>query len=89
MDGLGNVLELGRAEIADLEIEPLFDLPIGVLRQTDCARLAYAFEPRGDVDAFTHEVAVALLDDVAEMNSDAKLDAPVLRQAALRSMRPF
>ena len=31
VDRLGNILELGCAEIADLEIEPLLDLAIGVL----------------------------------------------------------
>src|ERR1700722_4807969 len=34
-------------------------------------------QPRGDIDALAHKVAVALLDDVAEMNADAKLDALV------------
>src|SRR6202035_2673241 len=33
----------------------------------------------GDVDAITHQIAVALLDHIAEMNADAKEDAPVLR----------
>jgi hypothetical protein len=31
VDGLGNVLEALRAEIAEREIEPRFHLPIGVL----------------------------------------------------------
>jgi hypothetical protein len=31
-DRVGDVLKLGRAEIADLEIEPAFDLTIGILR---------------------------------------------------------
>ena len=38
-DRLGDVLELGRAEIGDREIEPPLDLPIGVLGQTDRPRL--------------------------------------------------
>ena len=38
-DRFGDVLELGRAEIGDGEIEPPLDLPIGVLRQADRARL--------------------------------------------------
>ena len=41
------------------------------------------FQPRGDIDAVAHQVAVALLDDVAEMNADAKLDAPVGRHAGV------
>ena len=44
---------------------------------------ADALEPRGDVDAVAHEIAVALLDDVAEMNADAKLDATLRRQAGI------
>ena len=38
-DRLGDVLELGRAEIDDREIETPLDLPIGVLGETDRARL--------------------------------------------------
>ena len=82
-DRLGDVLELGRAEIADRQIEPPLDLPIGVLGKTDCAGRANALEPRGDVDAVAHQVAVGLFDDVAQMNADAKLDAPFRRQAGV------
>ncbi len=82
-DRLGDVLELRRAEIADREIEPPLDLPIGVLGKTDRAGLRDALESRGDIDAVAHEVAVALLDDVAEMNADAKLDAALRRHASV------
>ena len=82
-DRLGDVLELGLAEIADREIEPAFDLAIGVLGKADRARLGDALDPRGDVDAVAHQVAVALLDDIAEMNADAKLDALVERDAGV------
>ena len=58
-----------------------FHLPIGVLGETDRARLGDALQPRGDVDAVAHQIAVALLDDVAEMDADAKLDALVGRDA--------
>ena len=74
-DRLGDVLELGRAEIGDREIEPRLHLPIGVLGQADRAGLGDALQPRGDIDAVAHQIAVALLDDVAEMDADAKLDA--------------
>ena len=73
--GLGDVLELGRTEIADCETEPAFDVAVGVLGQTDRTGLCDPLEPRGDVDAVAHEVAVALLDDIAEMNANPKLDA--------------
>ena len=82
-DRLGDVLELRRAEIADGEIEPPLDLPIGVLGQTDRSRLGDAFEPRGDIDAVAHQVAVALLDHVAEMDADPKFDALVRRDPSV------
>ena len=57
-DRLGDVLELGLAEIVDRDIEPALHLPIGVLGKADLAGLAIAFQPRGDVDAVAHEIAV-------------------------------
>jgi hypothetical protein len=71
------------AEIDHCEIEPPLDLPIRLLGETDAARLANALEPCGDVDAIAHQVAVALLDDVAQMNADAELDASLERQAGV------
>ena len=52
-----------------------------MFREADRARLGDALEPRCDIDPVAHQVAVALLDDVAEMNADAKLDALFRRQA--------
>ena len=78
-----DVLELGRTEIGDLHLEPAAHLPIGILRKTNCARLRNALKPRGDIDAVAHQVAVALLDDVADVYPDAKFDAPVLRHAGV------
>ena len=82
-DRLGDVLELGRAEIGDSEFEPPLDLAVGVLGETDRAGRSDALKPGGDIDAVAHQVAVALLDDVAEMNADAKLDAPLRRNAGV------
>ncbi len=65
------------------QIEPPLHLPIGVLGETDRARLGDALEPRGDIDAVAHEIAVALLDDVADVDSDAEFDPPVLRHAGV------
>ena len=76
-----DVLKLGRPEVGDRHIEPATHLPVGVLGETDRARFADALQPRGDVDAIAHQVAVALLDDVAEVNADAKLDPALRRQA--------
>ena len=82
-DRLDNVPELGWAEIADGEIEPRFYLAIGVLGETDRARRANPFEPRGDIDSIAHQIAVGLLDHVAEMDADAELDAAVFRHARI------
>ena len=76
-----DVLELGWPEISDLHVEPPAHLSVGVLGQTDRPRLGDAFEPRGDIDAVAHQVAVALLDDVTQMNADAKFYAFVGRDA--------
>ena len=38
---------------------------------------------RGDIDAVAHQVAVGLLDDVAQVNSDAEFDAALGRQAGI------
>jgi hypothetical protein len=48
IDRFGDVLELRRAEITDLQIEPSLDLPVGLFGKTDRAGLGDAFEPRGD-----------------------------------------
>ena len=86
-DRLGDVLELGRAEVGDGQIEPPLHLAIGVLGQADRARLGDAFQSRGDIDPVAHQVAVALLDDVAQMNADAEHDALVRRRR--RCARPW
>ena len=51
--GLGDVLELYRAEIVDGEIEPALDLPVGLLGKTDGPRFRDALKPGGDVDPAT------------------------------------
>ena len=73
----------GRAEIGDLHIEPRLHLAIGVLGQTDRAGHGDPLQPRGDVDAVAHQVAVALLDHVAEMDADAEFDAALDRHAGV------
>src|SRR5271165_1288762 len=82
-DWLGDVLEFGRAEVGDRQIEPALYLPVGLLGETDRARRGDPLQPRRDIDAISHQIAVALLDDVAEMNADAKLDATLRRQAGV------
>ena len=68
------------AVIVHHQIEPPLDLPVGLLRETDRARRANAFEPRGDIDAVTHQIAICFLDDVAEMNADPEFNPTPFRQ---------
>src|ERR1700722_7745825 len=82
-DRLDDVLEFSLAKVADHEIETTFDLSVSVLRQADCSGLRYAFETRGDIDAVTHQVSVALFDHVSEMNADPELNAALRRQAGV------
>jgi tetratricopeptide (TPR) repeat protein len=80
---LGDVLEFRRAEIADLEIETRLDLPVGVVGDANPAGLGDPLQSRGDVDPVAHKVAVALLDHVAEVDADPKLDALVRRDLSV------
>jgi hypothetical protein len=45
------------------------------------------FEPCGDVDTVAHQIAVAFLDDITEVNTDAEIDAAVGRQASIAACR--
>jgi len=54
---LGNILELGRAEIGDLHIEPPLDLPVGVLGKADRAGPGDPLQPRRDVDPVAQQVS--------------------------------
>ena len=58
-------------------------MPIGVLGETDGAGLGDTFQSRGNIDAVAHQVAVALLDHIAEMDADPELDAALGRQASV------
>src|SRR6516225_1707156 len=76
----GNVLQCLRPEIGHSKFEPRLDLPVGVLGQAYTPRLADPFEPCGYVDAVAHQIAVAFLDDVTDMDPDTKLDAALRGQ---------
>jgi hypothetical protein len=82
-DRLGDILKLRLAEIGNRYIETSLNLPICVLRKTDRPGIGDAFQSSGDVDAVAHQIAVRLLDDVADMDADAKDDAPVFRHAGV------
>src|SRR5262249_51960674 len=59
------------------DIEPSLRLPIRILRERDSARFGDALESCGNVDAIPHEIAVGLLDDIAQMDADAEFDPSV------------
>ena len=58
-------------------------MAVGVLGETNAARISNAFKARGDIDAIAHQVAVALLDHIAEMDADPELDAPLGRKTSV------
>ena len=62
-----------RPYTADGEVN-LAHLFVGCVGQTNPAWLCDALQSSGDVDAVAHQVAVALLNHVAEMDADAELD---------------
>jgi hypothetical protein len=74
---LDDVLECRLAEIVDREIKPRAHLTVSVLGKTNGAGQRDSLQASGDIDAVAHKVAVAFLDDVAEVNADPELDAPV------------
>jgi hypothetical protein len=72
-----------RPEIGHRQIKPPLDLTIGVLGETGRPGLGDALQPRGDIDAIAHEIAVGFLDHIAQMNPDAELDPSLGRQAGV------
>jgi len=50
-----------------------------LLGNADRSGLGDPLQARGDIDAVAHEIAVAFLDHVAEMDADPKFDALVRR----------
>jgi hypothetical protein len=61
----------------------LLDLPIRLLGQTNGTGLGGAFQARGDIDAIAHQVTVALLDYIAEVDADSELDATLGRKTGV------
>jgi hypothetical protein len=58
-------------------------LPIGVLGKANRAGLRDPLQSRGNIDAVAHQIAVALLDHVAQVNSDPELNAALGRHAGV------
>ena len=63
------------SEIGEAFHHTVTHLSIGVFRKADTARISNPFQARCDVDAISHQVAVALLDYISEMDADPELDA--------------
>jgi hypothetical protein len=62
--------------LAGQERQLRLDLDVYVAGDADAAGLGQCFQTSGDVDAVAVDVAV--FDDVADVDADAELDAPVL-----------
>jgi hypothetical protein len=75
-----DVFEFFLSEIGEAFLKAITHLAVGVLGKTDTARISNAFKARGNVDAVAHQVAIALLDQVAQMDADAELDATLRRK---------
>ncbi|MGO8469939.1 hypothetical protein AB9F45_36160, partial [Rhizobium leguminosarum] len=55
-------------EIGDGKIKPRFHLAVGIFGKTDGAGLGNSLQPRGDIDAVAHQVAVVFLDHISQMD---------------------
>jgi hypothetical protein len=80
-----DVFQLSFAEIEELVLEFIANLFIGRLAKIDAARFSDPFQPRGDIDAVSHEIAVGLLNNIPEVNANAENNALVSGTPALRS----
>jgi len=63
-------------------------LAICVLGKANTARISNAFQSRGNIDAVAHEVAIALLDHISDVDADPELDAPLGRKAGVALDHP-
>ena len=79
---LGNVLEGLRPKVVAGNLDLAPDLPIGVIRHANSARLGDAFKPRGNIDAVTEDVVV-IKNDVTDVDADAKFDPLILRHGGV------
>ena len=56
---------------------------LGVLGEADRAGWGDAFQPRRDIHAIAHQVAVLFLDHIAEVDADTEFDAALRRQPSV------
>src|SRR5215831_10459953 len=78
-DRMRDVLQILLTEIRELHLDLAADLIVNDAADADAARIGDAFEPGSNVDAVPQDV-VSLYDNVPEVDTDAELDPPVLRQ---------
>jgi hypothetical protein len=71
-----DVLDLLLAQIVEAKIELVADLVAHDATDTDSARLGESFEPRRHVDPVAIDIVI-LDDDVAKIDADAELHAPL------------
>jgi len=83
MHGLGDVLELCLTEIIDFKIEPRSYLPVCIFRKAYSSGLSNALQSDRNIDVVAHQVAIAFLDHVAEMNANAKFNTPIWWQTGV------
>ena len=77
-----DILERLLAPVLEGEVEPTRGALLNGCRNADATRLGQAFEPGRDVDPVAENVAV-LDDDVAHVDANAELDAPLRWQGAI------
>src|SRR5574337_1164686 len=80
---IGDILEFVLPAVDESVSELAADLMIGVFRKTYSARLGQVLEPRRDVDAVAHQVAIGFLDDVAQVNPNSDFDSSVVCQSGV------
>ena len=78
-DGTRDVFERLLAHVLKGKVEAPRGILLNAGRNADAAGFGQAFEPRGDIDAVTKDVAV-LDENVANIDADAELDAMLRRQ---------
>ena len=79
----GDVFKLLVAKIDKVFLEFVAYLFISGAGKTNTIWVCDTLKTSGDIDAITHKITVTLLDNVAEMDADAKLDAALRWQAGV------
>jgi len=74
-----NIFKMLFAYVADIERELVLNLIVGVCGKADRARASYRFQPRGNVDTITIDVAL-IKKDVPDVKADAELNPAVFQE---------